>query len=435
MSKENDAKKKKNPKEENRKLNQIKKFSFIQLTPEQNSKVIETKKNNQDLESTALKLARLIIDDKEAAIVKLARQILNNEIDHSKTTQTTIKPQIINEKLKNTSNEQIKTSDVQIKPIPDTTKLTFSAQPSSPSSPKKNKSKPKTIKKNSPSQEKSSKIKNLDAKNPDEQSDKIVKNNLVKEQESAAIKLAKLIDKEEPEKTADKLLKPIQQGSKIKNLKKKLKNNVESLESDKNENKNEKKLLDLEDLDSGKLEQKQEVSPVTRVDMYSKEHNLNSGKGLDLFKELGNLSIDKTKESPIWSMHYDEELKQAQEIPPMNESSDEDTDEEPDSDNGNKENVEHNVTASRIDESDADVPFHEHIFLDHHLEEFPQIEPIQLFMTLALNGLSQNGHLTLNEKKEIINWYKSYFDEKLDIIKEALDTEARIQETYIQSSK
>ncbi|CAF1041458.1 unnamed protein product [Brachionus calyciflorus] len=88
-----------------------------------------------------------------------------------------------------------------------------------------------------------------------------------------------------------------------------------------------------------------------------------------------------------------------------------------------------------IDESDADVPFHEHIFLDHHLEEFPQIEPIQLFMTLALNGLSQNGHLTLNEKKEIINWYKSYFDEKLDIIKEALDTEARIQETYIQSSK
>ena len=76
-----------------------------------------------------------------------------------------------------------------------------------------------------------------------------------------------------------------------------------------------------------------------------------------------------------------------------------------------------------IDENDANVPFFEHVFLDHHLEEFPDIEPVQEFMTLVLNGLSKNSFLSVDEKKEIVRWYKSYFEEKLDIIKEALEIE------------
>jgi hypothetical protein len=46
-------------------------------------------------------------------------------------------------------------------------------------------------------------------------------------------------------------------------------------------------------------------------------------------------------------------------------------------------------------------------------------------MTLALNGLSQNNFLSLNEKKEIIQWYKNYFNEKQDLIKEALLNEEK----------
>ena len=46
-------------------------------------------------------------------------------------------------------------------------------------------------------------------------------------------------------------------------------------------------------------------------------------------------------------------------------------------------------------------------------------------MTLALNGLSQNSFLSLNEKKEIIQWYKNYFNEKQDLIKEALLNEEK----------
>ncbi|RNA33381.1 28S ribosomal mitochondrial [Brachionus plicatilis] len=113
---------------------------------------------------------------------------------------------------------------------------------------------------------------------------------------------------------------------------------------------------------------------------YQKFQSLTSGSGLSIFTEVKLTS--KTVESPIWSMHHDQELKQAQEILPLN---------------GFEELI-HLTNQGKlwkfpidneqdVDESDAQVPFHEHVFLDHYLEEFPQIEPIQNFMTLALNGL------------------------------------------------
>ena len=78
-----------------------------------------------------------------------------------------------------------------------------------------------------------------------------------------------------------------------------------------------------------------------------------------------------------------------------------------------------------IDENEAKIPFYEHVFLDSYLDQFPQIEPIQEFMILALNGLSQNSHLSLNEKKEIIKWYKDFFSDKKDLIVTALENEKK----------
>lgn len=83
-----------------------------------------------------------------------------------------------------------------------------------------------------------------------------------------------------------------------------------------------------------------------------------------------------------------------------------------------------------IDEEDADVPFQEHVFLDNYLEDFPDIEPIQEFMTLVLNGISKNSYLTLDEKKSIVEWYKEYFLEKEGLIKEALEAE-RAESEYL----
>ena len=67
--------------------------------------------------------------------------------------------------------------------------------------------------------------------------------------------------------------------------------------------------------------------------------------------------------------------------------------------------------------------------LESYLEKFPQLEPIQQFMTLVLNGISHNSFLNFNEKMEIIEWYKNYFEKKLDIINEALEAE-RLEKEY-----
>lgn len=87
------------------------------------------------------------------------------------------------------------------------------------------------------------------------------------------------------------------------------------------------------------------------------------------------------------------------------------------------------------DEKEANIPFHEHVFLDQYLEDFPNIAAIQEFMTLVLNGLSLNSFLTLNEKKEIIDWYKEYFKEKDEIIKKIFETENRAKAEGVNQSK
>ncbi|CAO2611627.1 28S ribosomal protein S31, mitochondrial [Lemmus lemmus] len=62
--------------------------------------------------------------------------------------------------------------------------------------------------------------------------------------------------------------------------------------------------------------------------------------------------------------------------------------------------------------------FHEHIFLDKYLEGFPKQGPIRNFMELVTNGLSKNPYLSVKQKVDHIEWFKHYFNEKRDILKE-----------------
>ncbi|XP_051025710.1 28S ribosomal protein S31, mitochondrial [Acomys russatus] len=62
--------------------------------------------------------------------------------------------------------------------------------------------------------------------------------------------------------------------------------------------------------------------------------------------------------------------------------------------------------------------FHEHIFLDKHLEGFPKQGPIRFFMELVTCGLSKNPYLSVKQKVEHIEWFRNYFNEKMDILKE-----------------
>ncbi|NXU56480.1 RT31 protein, partial [Turnix velox] len=67
---------------------------------------------------------------------------------------------------------------------------------------------------------------------------------------------------------------------------------------------------------------------------------------------------------------------------------------------------------------EEDAEFHEHIFLDKHLKDFPKQGPIRHFMELVICGLSKNPHLTVKQKTEHIEWFQKYFEEKKEFLQE-----------------
>ncbi|NXR50992.1 RT31 protein, partial [Hippolais icterina] len=65
-----------------------------------------------------------------------------------------------------------------------------------------------------------------------------------------------------------------------------------------------------------------------------------------------------------------------------------------------------------------DAEFHEHIFLEKHLEGFPKEGPIRHFMELVICGLSKNPYLSVKQKVEHIEWFQKYFEEKKELLQE-----------------
>nr|XP_056712659.1 28S ribosomal protein S31, mitochondrial [Euleptes europaea] len=79
-----------------------------------------------------------------------------------------------------------------------------------------------------------------------------------------------------------------------------------------------------------------------------------------------------------------------------------------------------------------DAEFHEHIFLEKHLADFPKEGPIRHFMELVCCGLSKNPFLSVKEKGEYIDWFRSYFKEKEELLKEI---EAHEKEALLEREK
>jgi len=74
---------------------------------------------------------------------------------------------------------------------------------------------------------------------------------------------------------------------------------------------------------------------------------------------------------------------------------------------------------------EAKVPFHEHVFLEPHIEAWcPKRGPLRHFMELVCVGLAKNPYLTVQEKKDHIEWYHQYFKNKTAVIKEIGGMEA-----------
>ncbi|XP_006818205.1 small ribosomal subunit protein mS31-like [Saccoglossus kowalevskii] len=71
-------------------------------------------------------------------------------------------------------------------------------------------------------------------------------------------------------------------------------------------------------------------------------------------------------------------------------------------------------------EEEQNVGFHEHVFLDHELKTgFPKKGPVKHFMELVITGLSKNAYLTVQQKKDHIDWFRVYFKDKKAVLKEA----------------
>ncbi|GFO15267.1 28S ribosomal protein s31, mitochondrial, partial [Plakobranchus ocellatus] len=72
--------------------------------------------------------------------------------------------------------------------------------------------------------------------------------------------------------------------------------------------------------------------------------------------------------------------------------------------------------------------FHDHVFLERHLTEFPATGPIRKFMELVTLGLSQNPHVTVPEKLEHIAWFAQYFREKQEVLEASLGEEGKMRQ-------
>ncbi|XP_051520747.1 28S ribosomal protein S31, mitochondrial-like [Myxocyprinus asiaticus] len=71
-------------------------------------------------------------------------------------------------------------------------------------------------------------------------------------------------------------------------------------------------------------------------------------------------------------------------------------------------------------EEETSVPFHEHVFLEKYLDDsFPRHGPVRQFMELVITGLAKNHHLTVQQKREHIAWFRDYFQQKDNVLAEA----------------
>ncbi|CAF1171697.1 unnamed protein product [Rotaria sordida] len=148
---------------------------------------------------------------------------------------------------------------------------------------------------------------------------------------------------------------------------------------------------------------------------FLRPHRLWTGEPLGIFttKDVNELS---TKISPIWEKYEQDELTRISSIPPRNAFEE--------MIQWTKEGILWKFPVDNEQDigSEADVPFYEHVLLERHLNDFPNSPLIRQFMELVCVGLGRNPHWTVEQKIEHINWFRTYFHEKMHIFNETVHT-------------
>lgn len=87
-------------------------------------------------------------------------------------------------------------------------------------------------------------------------------------------------------------------------------------------------------------------------------------------------------------------------------------------------------------EVEKSVYFTEHVFLEKHLEPWcPPKGPVRHFMELVCVGLSKNPYMTVETKREHIEWYRKYLEDKMQLLKEigAIPAESKSETSTVIS--
>lgn len=139
--------------------------------------------------------------------------------------------------------------------------------------------------------------------------------------------------------------------------------------------------------------------------------NLFGSEPLDIFK-----NIDATNKSPVlptWDKLYEKNLKMAVTHPPKNIY------EQMIIWTEQGKLWKFPLNNEQGLENENNVFFAEHVFLEPLIDEWCPVKgPIRHFMELVCTGLSKNPFLSVEEKKDHINWFRQYFYEKNQLLKE-----------------
>ncbi|KAM6316634.1 small ribosomal subunit protein mS31 [Aegotheles albertisi] len=144
---------------------------------------------------------------------------------------------------------------------------------------------------------------------------------------------------------------------------------------------------------------------------FDSRRSLKVGKRLNIFAKASTETEDalKTVSSPtIWDLEFAKEIAAVTAQPPRNGFEE--------MIQWTKEGILWEFPIDNEVGMDDGAEFHEHIFLDKHLEHFPKQGPIRHFMELVICGLSKNPYLSVKQKIEHIEWFHKYFEEKKEFL-------------------
>ncbi|XP_065586371.1 small ribosomal subunit protein mS31 isoform X2 [Cyrtonyx montezumae] len=145
--------------------------------------------------------------------------------------------------------------------------------------------------------------------------------------------------------------------------------------------------------------------------------SLKAGRRLNIFTKASPETENgmKTESLPtIWDLEFAKEIATVTEQPPRNGFEE--------MIQWTKEGILWEFPIDNEAGMDDGAEFHEHIFLEKHLKDFPKQGPIRHFMELVICGLSKNPYLSVKQKVEHIEWFRNYFEEKKEFLQETWES-------------